>query len=283
MAANRPVTVVVDSTADIPADLVSSLGITVVPLMVRFGDRTYADGVDLGPDEFLRLLQESSTLPQTSQPPVSAFEEVFRRALDAGNDVVCVTIASQLSGTYNSARLAAEAVDSSRIRLLDSGTVTMQLGWAAIAAARAAQAGLGADEVVAAAQSNLQRSRLFAVLETLEYVYRGGRIGRAAQLVGSMLSIKPILTVENGEVVPLERVRTWRRAIERLVDLTRQEAPLESLAVMHAGNLSDAQAIADRLRDLVPPEQLIFTQAGPVLATYAGPGALGVMPVKAAQ
>jgi len=181
------------------------------------------------------------------------------------------------------ARLAAEAVDSSRIRLLDSGTVTMQLGWAAIAAARAAQAGLGADEVVAAAQSNLQRSRLFAVLETLEYVYRGGRIGRAAQLVGSMLSIKPILTVENGEVVPLERVRTWRRAIERLVDLTRQEAPLESLAVMHAGNLSDAQAIADRLRDLVPPEQLIFTQAGPVLATYAGPGALGVMPVKAAQ
>ena len=277
----RAVSVVVDSTADVPRHLAEELELTVVPLLVRFGDQTYRDGVDLDPDGFLRLLTSMPGLPQTSQPPSTAFEQAFRKAVDAGHDVVCLTIASRLSGTYNSARLAAEAVDASRIRIIDSGTLTMHLGWSAIAAARAARDGAAADDVASIALATLQRARLYALLETLDYLYRGGRIGRAAQLVGSMLSIKPILTVQDGEVVPLERVRTWRKAIERLGELTRQDAPLESLAIMHVGNPAAAQELADRLADLLPSDRLLITQAGPVIATYAGPGAVGAVPLLA--
>lgn len=277
--ATRPVTVVVDSTADIPPHLAEEVGLRVVPLLVRFGEQTYRDGVDLDAEGFLRLLTSTSALPQTSQPPATAFEAVFHEALEVGRDVVCLTIASRLSGTYNSARLAAEALDASRIQVIDSNTLTMHLGWGAIAAARAARNGASASDVVAIAVSTLQRGRLYALLETLDFLYRGGRIGRAAQLVGSMLNIKPILTVQDGEVVPLERVRTWRRAIERLVELTRQDAPLEALAVMHVGNPGDAQAIAERLADLIPSDQVLIAQAGPVIATYAGPGAVGAVPL----
>lgn len=279
--ATRPVTVVVDSTADIPPHLAAEVGLRVVPLLVRFGEQTYRDGVDLDAEGFLRLLTSTSTLPQTSQPPTTAFETVFREAIEAGNDVVCLTIASRLSGTYNSARLAAEAVDAARIHVIDSNTLTLHLGWGAIAAARAARNGANANDVTAIAMSTLQRGRLYALLETLDYLHRGGRIGRAAQIVGSMLHIKPILTVQDGEVVPLERVRTWRKALERLVELTRQDAPLEALAVMHVGNPSDAHAIAERLADLIPSDQILVTQAGPVIATYAGPGAVGAVPLLA--
>ncbi len=195
--------------------------------------------------------------------------------------MVCLTIASRLSGTYNSARLAAEAVDAACVQVIDSNTLTMHLGWGAIAAARAARDGASAGDVVAIAVSALQRGRLYALLQTLDFLHRGGRIGRAAQLVGSMLNIKPILTVQDGEVVPLERVRTWRKALDRLVELTRQDAPLESLAVMHVGNPGDAQAIAEHLADLLPSGQVLIAQAGPVIATYAGPGAVGAVPLLA--
>jgi DegV family protein with EDD domain len=276
----RRVRVVTDSTSDIPRAVASSLGIEVVPLSVRFGDEAFLDGVELSPGDFLQRLQVASELPKTSQPPTTAFEAVFRRALDADEDVLCLTIASNLSGTYNAARLAAEATAGNRVRVVDSGTVTMHLGWAAVEAARAAQAGDDLAAVTAAADSALGRAKLFAVLETLDYVYKGGRIGRASQLVGSMLNIKPILSVRAGEVVPLERVRTWRKALDRLVDLARAQAPLVEISVLHMGNAADAEAVASRLSDLLPEREVLLTEAGPVIATYAGPGAVGVAVLK---
>ena len=278
---SRPVAVVTDSTADLPSSLAATPNITVVPLSVRFGERAYLDQVELGPDEFLTQLRAATTLPTTSQPPVTAFEAAFRTALDAGCDILCITLASALSGTHNAARLAAEAVGADRVRVVDSGTVTMRLGWAALAAARAAMGGADLAGAEAAARAALERAHLYCVLDTLDYVYRGGRIGRASQLVGSVLSIKPILTVRDGEVIPVERVRTWRKALDRMVELARSHAPLAELAVLHVGNPADARTLADRLDELVPDGAVLVTEAGPVIATYAGPGAVGVVPLVA--
>jgi DegV family protein with EDD domain len=279
--ANRGVLVVTDSTSDIPPALAKSLGVEIVPLSVRFGDEVFLDRIEMTQDQFLERLKTASDLPKTSQPPTTAFEEVFRKAIDNGREVVCVTIASKLSGTFNSARLAADAVDANGITIIDSKSVSMTLGWSVIEAATAAGEGKNVSQVAVAANDALARSHLFAVLETLDYAHRGGRIGRASHLIGSMLSIKPILTVKDGEVTPLERVRTWRKAIERLGEIARSHAPLNGLAVAHAGNPEDAEQLADQLSDLVPTDRLIVTDVGPVIATYAGPGAVGVFPLAA--
>ncbi len=279
VAGSRKVVVVTDSTSDIPIELASSLKIETVPLTVRFGDDVYLDRIELSQAEFLDRLKSSSVLPKTSQPSVMQFEETFRKAVDANCDVVCLTIASKLSGTFNSARLASDAVGSDRIHVIDSQTVSMALGWAVISASRAANHSATADEVVAIANETLKRCQLYAVLETLDYVQRGGRIGRASHLIGSMLSIKPILTVREGEVTPLERVRTWNKALDRIAEIARSHEPLESLAIAHAGNPDDAQRLAGELRDLVPAENFVIADVGPVIATYAGPGAVGIFPL----
>lgn len=271
------VQVVTDSTADLPPYRAEREQITVVPLTIRFGDETFLDQVELSAEGFLERLRTASELPKTSQPPVTAFESVFRQAIDAGRDVVCVTIAAGLSGTYNAARLAAQAVASDRIHVIDSGSASMATGWCAIAAARAAREGKPLAEVAATAQAATGRYHLYAALETLDYLHKGGRIGRAGQLVGSMLGVKPVLTIAQGEVRPLERVRTWKRAYDRLVALGRSHGELEGLAVMHVGRLDEANRLAESLADLVANGDIVISDIGPVVATYAGPGAIGVV------
>lgn len=278
----RPVTVVVDSTSDLKADLRARHGIVAVPLTVSFGDQSYKDDVDITRAEFLQKLTTSTVTPTTSQPPVTAFVDAFRAVLDAGNDLVCLTIAQELSGTFNAARLAAESLDSARIRIVDSRTVSIHTGQAALAAARAAASGAGIEEVVETAVSTLSRGQIFVVLETLEYLRRGGRIGKAQALVGSVLSLKPVLTIREGVVIPLERVRTWRKAQERMIELVREQAPLESLGLYHVGNLSGAEALAERLSDLIPVSEILIGDIGSVVTTYAGPGALGAVPIRRA-
>ena len=240
MASARRVAIVTDSTADLTPDLVDAFDITVVPLSISFGDETFQDGVDLSPVEFLDRLEHASALPKTSQPPVSAFENVFEKAIAGDRDVVCVTISSELSGTHNAARLAAESVGSNRITVIDSRATTMQQGWIVVAAARLAKAGATVAEVSAGATAAIPRSRLFAVLKSLEYVHRGGRIGRAQQLVGSALAIKPVLSFVDGVLVPVERVRTWKRALARAAELVTELDDPTDLAVLHSGNLPDA-------------------------------------------
>lgn len=281
-SSGRPVTVVVDSTSDLASDLRARHAIVSVPLTVSFGDRSYKDDIDLTPAEFLRQLTTSSVTPTTSQPPVTAFAAAFQEVLEAGRDVVCLTIAQELSGTFNASRLAAESLDSTRIRIVDSRTVSIHTGLAALAAARMAATGAGMAAVAEIATETLSRGQIFVVLETLEYLRRGGRIGKAQALVGSVLNLKPVLTIREGEVVPLERVRTWRKAKERIAELVRAQAPLEALGIYHVGNHADAEAMADRMADLVPRDEIVIGELGSVVGTYAGPGALGVVPIRRA-
>ena len=275
-AARRHVTVVVDSTADIPAPLATELGIVVVPLTVRFGDESFRDRLDIQTAEFLVRLKAASELPKTSQPPVTAFEDVFRSAVEQGGEVICITVSARLSGTFNAARLAAEAVSTDQVRVIDSGGTSMIIGWAAIEAAKAARGGADLAAVQAVAETALARTHAYFVLDTLEYVYKGGRIGKASQLVGSVLSIKPILAFQEGEVRPLERVRTWGKALNRIAELARSHAPVAGLAVLHVGARDDAENMANRLRDQVPDGNVVIAEIGPVLATYGGPGTLAV-------
>lgn len=274
MAEHRPVTVVTDSTSDLPLALREQYGIVVAPLTVTVGNTSYIDGVELSGAEFFRQLAHESDLPKTSQPSIPTFEAVFREALDAGQDVVCITVASQLSGTFNSARLAAESVDASRIRVVDSGTTTMGLGWITVAAARAAAAGADLEAVVTEATSAIQRTDLFALLQTLDYVFKGGRIGRASHLVGSALGIKPIISIDHGVVTPLERVRTWKKALNRLPELVTR-APSD-VWIGHAENVADANRLRDEMLQRYPSANVVLDYCGSTIGVYAGPGAVAI-------
>ncbi len=276
MADSRSVVVVTDSTSDIPEQLTTSLGIIVVPLTVTFGTDSFRDGIDLSPQQFLQRLESEAELPKTSQPPTTAFEAVFRSALEDGLDVVCITISADLSGTHNAARLAAEAVDSSRITVIDSHATTMQQGWIVVEAARAAREGKDSAAVAEAARGAIPRSRLNAVLRTLDYVYKGGRIGRARQLVGLTFAIKPVLSFVDGVLVPIERVRTWKRALNRAIELTEEYGNVAEIVVLHSENREDADTTANALRRIYPDANITIAYVGATIATYAGSGAIGI-------
>ncbi len=263
-----------DSTSDIPEDIARDHDITVIPLLVSFGTESFRDSIDFTPDEFIDRLIASPALPTTSQPAVTDFEAVFRESIDRGQDVVCVTVSANLSGTFNAARLAAEAVDPERVRVVDGRATTMQLGWVAVAAARAAREGKGIDEVAAEAESATSRVKMYALLRTLDYVHKGGRIGKAQQLVGSALAIKPILSFVDGVLIPVERVRTWKKAVARLVDLATP-TPTD-IVVLHSRNLEDANRLVETLQKRYPDARLDVGYSGAVITTYAGPGALAI-------
>jgi DegV family protein with EDD domain len=269
---SRKVQVITDSTSDLPLTMRQEFGVEVVPLNISFGNTNYRDGIDLPPETFYTMLQESAELPKTSQPPVTAFEEAFRSALAQERDVVCITISSELSGTFNAARLAAEAVDTERITVVDSRSATMQLGWIVVAAARKANEGGSREDVAAEARDAIGRVGLFAVLRTLDYVYKGGRIGKATQMVGSALAIKPIVSFVDGVLVPLERVRTWKKAVTRVTDLVRPTP--SDILVLHSGNLEDATTAANTLQQRYPSASIGIDYAGATIGTYAGPGAI---------
>lgn len=276
MAERHSVVVVTDSTSDIPEHLSAELGIVVVPLLIAFGDESFRDGVDLSPQDFLRRLESSTELPKTSQPPTTAFEAVFRSAVENDQDVVCITISADLSGTHNAARLAAEAVDPSRITVIDSRATTMQQGWVVVEAARAARDDGDIQTVVQVAHESISRSKLSAVLRTLDYVYKGGRIGRAQQLVGSAFAIKPVLSFVDGVLVPIERVRTWKRALNRAIELTSGYGNVSDIVVLHTENIEDAEATAEALSRACPGATISIGHAGATIGTYAGPGAIGI-------
>ena len=276
---NRPVVIVADSTLDVPAAVAADLGIQVVPLNVQFGDETFLDQVEMSSAEFLDRLTTGPHLPKTSQPAPARFEEVFQKALDAGNDVFCVTIASGLSGTHNSARLAADAVDPARVHVMDSLSVSIAGGFIAVTAARMARDGASLDEIASACAAMPGRTVLYAALDTLDFLHKGGRIGRASAMVGSLLSIKPIVQIRDGQVHPVERVRTWRKAMDRLTALAVERAPFEHIGVMHVGNPVDAARLVERIRAAAPGTEVLTGELGPVVATYGGPGLVGFIAV----
>ena len=282
----RPVKIVVDSAADIPPELAQQLDITVIPLRVHMGNRTYLDGIDISGEAFYRELEATRSVTTTSLPSLESLEEAYRRLTAEGNDVVSVHMASKLSGTYNAALMAStgDGVPPEAITVVDTKSICMSQGWCAILAAEAAQAGKSLTEVAEMAESAASRSVLFGALETLEYVIKSGRVSRLPGTVGTLLNIKPILTMRpSGEAVIIGRVRTRKRALERLVELTTELGPLDRIAVMHGADPEGAAQVLDLLKPLNPPQPIIVGHIGAVLGTHIGPGGVGICCLKSQQ
>ena len=271
------VRVVTDSSCDLPADVVAEHGIDVVPLTIRFGEEEFVDRVDLSPAQFWAKCASSPKLPETAAPAPGAFEEVFRRAAAAGADgVVCINLASKLSATSQSAQTAAQAVEGDiPVRVVDSTSVTLGLGMIVVAAARMAAGGADLDEVAAAATDLAGRTRVHGALDTLENLQRGGRIGKAQALLGSILSMKPIIEVRDGAVEPGPKVRTRSKALAYLAERVAAEPALENLAVLH-GDAPDLDAFLALLAPHFPPERVVVGDLGAVVGTHAGPRTIGV-------
>ena len=271
------VKVVTDSTADLPPAMAKELGITVVPLNVHFGTEVYRDGVEILPDEFYKRLVTSPRLPTTSQPTVGDFLQSYQELSQTTNEIVSIHISAKLSGTLNSANQAREQHQGdSRIEIVDSQTGSLGLGLVAMAANQAAQRGARIDEVVKEAQLAIPRVQFFGLLDTLEYLEKGGRIGKAQAFVGSLLRIKPILTCRDGEVHPLEKARTRTKGIDRLCELVQEHMPLVELGVVYSTTPDEALALAQRLQPSLPNGEVFLSQLGPVVGTYLGPGTLGI-------
>jgi DegV family protein with EDD domain len=268
--------VVTDSTADLQPALQERFGLAMVPLIVNWDGQTFRDKLDLTTADFYQRLRTSKTLPKTGAPSLAAFEAAFREQLKEHDAVISVNLAAGLSGTYAVARKAAETVDPQRISVVDSGSVSVCLGWLAEIAATLGQQGVAPAEIVKRLEEARGRMRILALVETLEFLQRGGRIGRAAALAGTLLSVKPILSVRDGEVAPVERVRTMNGALRRLVELVVALGPVERLGVVDGDALSNASEVARQLGLHYPDLTIDRGELGPVVGTHGGPGVVGV-------
>jgi DegV family protein with EDD domain len=269
------VRIVTDSTADLTPEQQRAAGITVVPLNVHFGDEVFRDHVDLSTDDFFRRLKASSQLPHTSQPSVGAFEEAYRKLLEGGNEIVSVHLSSKVSGTYNSALMAAQSVGGGKIDVVDSLSTSMALGFMALEAANLARAGRDRQTVAECVRGLVAKARVICVVDTLTYLERGGRIGKAAALLGSLLNVKPILQLKDGEVVPLGRARGRPQALNRLVELLERDGKVSRLAIMHGAAQADAEHLRERVASTYPGVDIQLTEIGAVLGTHTGPGVIG--------
>ncbi len=272
------ITVVTDSACDLPPALCEELGINVVPLSIRFGTEEFVDRRDLTATEFWRRCDASPTLPETSAPSPGAFESAFRQAERAGAEaVVCITISRAMSATAQAAQLAADAVAAElQVRLVDSRNASLGEGMIVVAAARAALAGKGLDEVAALALDLVPRSRLFGIVATLDNLKKGGRIGGARALLGSVLAIKPIVTVVDGEVAEESKQRTRAKAIQYVVDKVKALGPLDGLGIMHS-EAPDVDDLLTRLDGLYPRSDIVVCDIGAVIGTHIGAGCIGLV------
>jgi DegV family protein with EDD domain len=273
------VAVVVDSTADIPAALRDEYNITVVPLTVLFGNETFLDGVEMTGDQFYKRLVEGSVHPKTSQPAPGQFVEAFEHLGRDHDGIISIHLSGKLSGTVQSARQAAELVPDVPVRVIDSGSVSMGFGYLAIEAARMAQNNQSLDQIAEAIEAMAQRAHVWAALDTLKYLERGGRVGGARAFLGTLLSVKPIIQIK-GEVLPSEQVRTHKKAMTRLVELANAQAPYSHIAVMYTTSRQYADEIVAQLDSLAPRDQIVVAQLTPVLGVYGGPDLVGIAGIK---
>jgi DegV family protein with EDD domain len=271
------VRIVTDSSCDLPADVVKQHAITVVPLSIRFGDEEFVDGRDLTPSAFWARSAASAVLPSTAAPSPGAFEQAFRDAAAAGADgVVCINLSSKLSATIQAAETAAKALAGELpVRTVDSKSVSLGLGTICIEAAKAGARGASVDEIVALAEDMGARTKIHATLDTLENLKKGGRIGAAKALMGSILSVKPVIEVIDGAVEPGPKVRTRAKALQFLVDRVTSEPAVENLAVLH-GDAPDVEQFLELLAPHFPRDQIVVGQLGAVVGSHTGPRTIGV-------
>ena len=268
--------VVTDSSCDLPPALVDAMGIEIVPLTIRFGTEEFTDQVDLTIDEFWSRIEKSPTLPETAAPSPGAFEAKFRDLMSRGaTGIVCINLSSHLSGTMQSAQVAAAAVASvGPVQVIDSQSASMGLGNLCLTAARRAADGDSLESIVAEVTDRRERTRLFATLDTLEHLKKGGRVGNARALLGTMLSIKPLIEVRDGVVEEAGKVRTRSKALKLLASKAA-EGKIEHLSVLH-GNAPDVDELLVLLEPVFPRDDIITGVVGPVIGTHAGPRVIGV-------
>ncbi len=274
MSQDQTPCIVTDSTADIPAGVARRLDITVIPCQIHMQGRTYLEGIDLNGHQLYQAMRAGATA-STSQPAVGVFADFYRQALAGGRPVIAIHLGSGYSGLHSTATIAAREADPERVTVVDSGQVSMATGWVAIQAAEMAQQGRSLHEVLAAIRDMLPRLRLFALIDDLRALRRGGRVSWLASFVGQWLSVKPIIQVGGNKTEPVAKVRTFSRGIERLASIACQLAPIERLAVLHADAPARLEQLLERLTDLVPRERVLVTEAGAIVGAHAGPGALG--------
>lgn len=265
--------IVTDSTSDIPSEFIERLDITVVPLVVLFGDEELQDGIDITSEKFFKRLVRETQLPTTSQPSVGTFRATYEALIaDGATEILSIHLSSKLSKTIESARQAAEEFPETRFVFVDSRTSSLALGLGVIAAAEAVQAGKSLDEVRAMVENHFDRTHTFIMVDTLEYLRRGGRIGRAQELIGSLLQFKPLLAIADGEVQPIGRARTKQKALEELLRRAGELRPFQEAMVVHATTPEDLDYVVQRLHGMEPEMPITVGRVTPVVGVHAGPG-----------
>lgn len=267
--------IVTDSTCDLPPEIVRQLAITVIPLWINVGDKSFLDSVDLTRTEFYTQLPHFVPHPQTAAPGPGVFTEVYERlAYEGAQAILSIHISETLSGTINSARVAAEQFERIPVTVLDSSQLSLGLGFIVERAGQLAAAGQEMQEILSALENLMGRAYVFASLQTLEYLRRSGRMNSALAIFGGLLQLKPLLHMHRGNAVA-HRTRTQKRATDRLLAWLAEYAPYERLAIVHAGIPQEAEALYQQTRDYFPAGEVLITQITPVLGAHLGIGALG--------
>jgi DegV family protein with EDD domain len=275
----RRIAVVTDSTAYLPPELVKEVAIHVVPLTLIMGDNVWRDGVDIDPPAFYDLLRTSPDFPKTSQAGIADFQELFVELSRDAEGIVAVLVSGELSGTLNSAQAAAANLPHIPIEIIDSRGTSMMLGFPALAAARAAAAGGDLQAVAGAARALIGKAHVYFIVDTLEYLHRGGRIGAAAKLLGSALNLKPILEIRDGVAQPVARVRTRRKALSRVYELLDEQLGAGDrvhMAVLNVAAREEAAFFRKELEARFHPVEMLETECSPVIGAHVGPGTVGV-------
>ncbi len=269
------VKIVTDSVADLPSQAVEELGVTVIPLNVRFGEEVYRDGIDLTAEQFYERLRHSKILPVTSVPSPQSFAEAYDKLAEETDEILAILLSSKLSGTYEVALQSIGLMKRKcRVEVIDSLTAVMAQGFVVMRAAKAAQAGASLDEVIEVTHRNIKRVDFRAAFDTLEYLRRGGRIGKAQALLGSMLTINPIITIKDGVVEPAGRTRSRAKAVDYLYNFALSFSRIEEMAVEDAACPDEADRLVQRLSSKFPQERIYCSKTTPVIGTHTGPGLL---------
>lgn len=269
------VRIVTDSIADLPAQVVEDLGITVVPLNISFDCESYRDGVELTADQFYSKLQDSKVFPTTSAPPPLAFADAYDKLAETTEEILVITLTAKLSGTYEAALQGRVLMNRQcRVEVIDSQTATMAEGLIVMKATQAARDGATLDEAKEVAQTNIPRVEILAAFDTLEYLRRGGRIGAAKAYLGSILNVNPLITLKDGVVKPAGRTRSRSKAIEQLYGFVTSYSFIEELAVENTACPEDADALIERLATIFPKERVYRSKMTPVIGAHTGPGLL---------
>ena len=268
--------IVTDSVSDISPKIAKELKITVVPLTVIFGTDQFLDGVELSNSEFFQKLETDPNHPSTSQPSPEAFVKTYEKLLKEGFKILSVHVSAKLSGTINSAEQAIKSLDTNKIKIVDTGTASMAQGLVAMSAARAAKNAKSLDELADMAETTAKKTNVYVAMDTMEFLKRGGRIGKARAMLGSILNIKPIITTDNGEIVPHSRARTIKKAISSMINDMGDKNQIVEVAVLHSTTPDLAKDVLTQIdaQNLNNPGTI--TEIGPVVGTHAGPGCLAI-------